>query len=335
MCFFRLLGGTSGVCLIEARQYLSICGAHRRVGVELDGAEAMPFISSKFSDKLCSRPELYLRYCVWTQFDIADCGAYIGQRGGGAMGLFVPLTSKEDNRKYDLFRFFCLSPPPPKRILATPLSMSSELISCYGNHLLCHIFITNILIESYTICTVHNETSFCHISADWIDKHYYINARQNLFTFILMTTIFKKLIHLPSVYLLTHWLTHSSVRIIPLKIWQRGKNHTLVKLLQGFKQQVTWPTLLWGNNLRVLSRILGLQRQAKNYSDLQWSLITVRNWWESPTRGEEKIRTRTLFILFNLSIFPHLQLAPSGKKKRNSVSVSSFEAFFLDSGLVI
>ena len=43
--------------------------------------------------------------------------------------------------------------PPPKRILTTPLTpiyMSSELISCYGNHLLCHIFIPNILIESYT-----------------------------------------------------------------------------------------------------------------------------------------------------------------------------------------
>ena len=34
-----------------------------------------------------------------------------------------------------------------------------------------------------------------------------------------------------------------------IKTWQRWKNHTLAKLLQGFRKQVTWLTLLGGNNL--------------------------------------------------------------------------------------
>ena len=35
-----------------------------------------------------------------------------------------------------------------------------------------------------------------------------------------------------------------------LKTWQKSKNYTLTKLLQGFRQQVTWQTLLEsGNNL--------------------------------------------------------------------------------------
>ena len=36
-----------------------------------------------------------------------------------------------------------------------------------------------------------------------------------------------------------------------LQTWQRWKNDTLAKLFQGFRQQVIWPTLLWGNNLRI------------------------------------------------------------------------------------
>ena len=44
-------------------------------------------------------------------------------------------------------------------------------------------------------------------------------------------------------------LTHSSVRIMLLKTCQRCKNHTLAKLIQGFRQQVTWPTLLGGINI--------------------------------------------------------------------------------------
>ena len=50
-------------------------------------------------------------------------------------------------------------------------------------------------------------------------------------------------------YWLTHWFTHSYVRIMLLKTWERWRNHTLDKLLQGFRQQVTWPTLLGGKNL--------------------------------------------------------------------------------------
>ena len=34
-----------------------------------------------------------------------------------------------------------------------------------------------------------------------------------------------------------------------LKTWQRWKNHTPARLLQGFRQQATWPTPLGGNNL--------------------------------------------------------------------------------------
>ena len=41
----------------------------------------------------------------------------------------------------------------------------------------------------------------------------------------------------------TDSLTHSSVRIMLIKTWQRWKNYTqMVKLLQGFRQQVTWRT---------------------------------------------------------------------------------------------
>ena len=70
-----------------------------------------------------------------------------------------------------------------------------------------------------------------------------------------------------------------------LETWQRCKNHTLAKLLQGFRQQVTWPTLLG-----ILSRrIFGWQQQkVKNhqtfYSYLRANLLDER----------EKIRARSL-----------------------------------------
>ena len=70
-----------------------------------------------------------------------------------------------------------------------------------------------------------------------------------------------------------------------LKTWQRCKNHTLAKLLQGFRQQVTWPTLLG-----ILSRrIFGWQQQkVKNHqtfhSYLRANLLDER----------EKIRARSL-----------------------------------------
>ena len=41
----------------------------------------------------------------------------------------------------------------------------------------------------------------------------------------------------------------SCVRIMLLKTWQMWKNHTQAKLLQGFWQQVSWPTLPGGNKL--------------------------------------------------------------------------------------
>ena len=51
----------------------------------------------------------------------------------------------------------------------------------------------------------------------------------------------------------TDWLTDSLIcSQNALKTWQMFKNHTLAKLIQGFRQQVTWPTLLGGNNQRIL-----------------------------------------------------------------------------------
>ena len=67
----------------------------------------------------------------------------------------------------------------------------------------------------------------------------------------------QKLIHLPTVYWLTHSLTDSLTDLLTHSLicphnalisWQRCKNHTLVMLLQGFRQlsSVTWPTLHGG-----------------------------------------------------------------------------------------
>ena len=53
--------------------------------------------------------------------------------------------------------------------------------------------------------------------------------------------------------LLTDWLTdsltHSSVRKMLLKTWQRWISYTVANFIQGFRQQVTWPMLHGGNNL--------------------------------------------------------------------------------------
>ena len=100
----------------------------------------------------------------------------------------------------------------------------------------------------------------------------------------------QKLIHLHSVY----WLTDLFVRIMLLQTWQRWKKHTLAKLLQGFRQQVTWPTLLAGNidPEKSLEEYLVDNNKLKTIN--LFTLISVRTWWESPTRWEKKIRTRSL-----------------------------------------
>ena len=118
----------------------------------------------------------------------------------------------------------------------------------------------------------------------------------------------------------------SSVRIMLLENWQCWKK----KFLQGFRQQVTWP---WR---RQQPGSCPLEERYGHWSPKTVNLatiITVRTWLESPTRGEKKVRTRSLaeaklkqlcygfichpqvlfkFILFNKSLFPHFQLLPSG-----------------------
>ena len=68
----------------------------------------------------------------------------------------------------------------------------------------------------------------------------------------------QKLIHLPLVYWLIQWLTdwlpHSL--ICPhnaLKNWQKVEKAYSGQTLAGFKQ-VTWPTLLGGNNQRIFEQ---------------------------------------------------------------------------------
>ena len=56
----------------------------------------------------------------------------------------------------------------------------------------------------------------------------------------------QKLIYIPSVYSLTDSLICQDNALRNLA--KVEKKHTLAKLLQGFRQQVTWPTLLGGGN---------------------------------------------------------------------------------------
>ena len=62
-----------------------------------------------------------------------------------------------------------------------------------------------------------------------------------------------------------------------LKTWQSSKNHTLAKLLQGVRQQVTWRTLLGGGNLDhvYLKGDMGIELKPINLSTV---VITVETW---------------------------------------------------------
>ena len=78
---------------------------------------------------------------------------------------------------------------------------------------------------------------------------------------------------------LTHWLTHSlnHLSACALKPWKKNmENHTLANRLQGFRQQVTWPCSLEANNL-------DMSIEVKHHQPF-YSAITVRTWWETPTR---------------------------------------------------
>ena len=77
----------------------------------------------------------------------------------------------------------------------------------------------------------------------------------------------------------THWLTHCFVRVILLKTWQRRENHTLAKLLQGFREQVTWPTLLADNFL------------VEYFANNKLKIINLSKHWSLCEPGENLLAT--------------------------------------------
>ena len=78
-----------------------------------------------------------------------------------------------------------------------------------------------------------------------------------------------------------------------LKTWQSSKNHTLAKLLQGVRQQVTWRTLLGGGNLDHVYLKGDMGIEVKNhqpfYSDHCANLAKIPYYIR-----DKKIRTRSL-----------------------------------------
>ena len=161
---------------------------------------------------------------------------------------------------------------------------------------------------------------------------FFCRPRWKIFFFSSIFLSFKqKLIHLPLVY----WLTDSLVcpHKMLLKTWPRLKNHTLAKLLQEFRQKVTWPTLLGGNNMRILLKEYFANNNTKLKTINLFIVLTLQTWWESPTRREKKICKSIIQVcpflknLYFLTFNWHLQNA-----KKNSVSL--FEAFSQNQGLL-
>ena len=110
-------------------------------------------------------------------------------------------------------------------------------------------------------------------------------------------------------------------------------------------QQVAWPTLLGGNNLNhfYLKGDMNKNHQPL-YSDQYHCANLVRISYYMRRKDSHKMAKLEQFCygffchpLFNESIFQHLQLAPSGLNyaKRNSLSVSSFEALSRIPGLFL
>ena len=101
--------------------------------------------------------------------------------------------------------------------------------------------------------------------------------RYKLYILKLRTEAYISTLGLPSDSL-TNPLTDSTVCIMLLETWQRWKNHTLAKILQDFRQQVNWPTLLGGNKLRSLyiyPHLLGADfknnQRTKQVNDSIWT----------------------------------------------------------------
>ena len=66
------------------------------------------------------------------------------------------------------------------------------------------------------------------------------------------------------------------------------KNHTLAKLLQVFRQQVTWTMLLRIQPENSLEEYLVDNKNNKLKIINVFTSISVRTWWESPTRWDKK-----------------------------------------------
>ena len=111
----------------------------------------------------------------------------------------------------------------------------------------------------------------------------------------------QKLIHLPSVYLLTDWLTHLSARR-SYKLDEGGKILIWSKFsrFQAASHLANAPRNIW--------RIFGDNNNEFKTINL-FTSISVRTWWESPTRWEKqdshKISsrglTRAVLVWFYLS----------------------------------
>ena len=131
--------------------------------------------------------------------------------------------------------------------------------------------------------------------------------------------------HLPSVYSLTDSLTHSSVRIMLLKTNKGGK----IKLWPN-SYKVSGSKSLRQRSLEATTWIMSGSCQG----DLSFDSSTSLNYIEQFCHGFI-CHPQVKFVLFNKTIFPYLQLAPSGYicKKELSIFIRSF--FFPNSKLVL
>ena len=112
----------------------------------------------------------------------------------------------------------------------------------------------------------------------------------------------QKLIHLPSVY----WLTESFVRIMLLQRWQRwNNNHTLDKLLQGFRQvKCDLANDPWRQHPeKSLEEYLVDNNNNKLKTINLFTSISVRTWWEKKDSHKISSRglTRAVLLWFHLS----------------------------------
>ena len=93
----------------------------------------------------------------------------------------------------------------------------------------------------------------------------------------------QKLIHLPSVY----WLTHSSVRLMLLETWQKWKKTYSGQTLASFQVGSDLASAPWRRQ-QPGSCIEGWYGHWSQKTINLSTVITVRTGWESPTRWEKK-----------------------------------------------